>query len=128
MCISSDRHGCFFNLYELNSSGDVPSRNVVADLVGSSKPNEYVLFSGHFDSWDVGCGAMDDAAGAYIGWTAISALKALNLRPARTIRAAFWTSEEVGAQGAHAFWEKALEDGSIDDYSIAIESDGGMDT
>ena len=105
--------------------GDVLSRNVVADYVGASKPDEYVLLSGHLDSWDVGCGAMDDAAGAYIGWTAISALKTLGLRPARTIRVAFWTAEETGAQGSQTFWERNLDYGLLDKYSIALESDAG---
>ncbi len=52
-----------------------------------------VLISGHMDSWNVGAGAMDDGAGMMISWQAIAAIKALKIRPKRTIRAVFWTAE-----------------------------------
>lgn len=65
---------------------DVDSRNVVAEIQGSSQPHKVVVLSGHIDSWDVGQGAMDDGGGAFISWGALALLKQLNLRPKRTIR------------------------------------------
>ncbi len=40
-----------------------PSRNIIIDLVGTTYPDEYVLVSGHGDSWDIAEGAMDDGGG-----------------------------------------------------------------
>lgn len=71
---------------EANQLPDVESRNVVAEIIGSSKPNKVVVVSGHIDSWDVGQGAMDDGGGAFSSWASLVLLKTLNLRPKRTIR------------------------------------------
>lgn len=65
---------------------DTQSRNVIADIIGSSLPEKIVVVSGHIDSWDVGEGALDDGGGIFISWTALKLLKYLGLRPRRTIR------------------------------------------
>lgn len=65
---------------------DTQSRNIIADITGSSAPEKAVVVSGHIDSWDVGEGALDDGGGIFISWTALKLLKHLNLRPRRTIR------------------------------------------
>lgn len=62
------------------------SRNTVAEIQGSAKKESVVIVSGHLDSWDVGEGAMDDGAGAFISWASLVVLKKLGLRPKRTIR------------------------------------------
>ncbi len=62
------------------------SRNIVAEIIGKTIPEEVVLVSGHVDSWDVGQGAMDDGGGAYISWMSLAVLRNLGLRPRRTIR------------------------------------------
>jgi carboxypeptidase Q len=49
----------------------------VFELTGTELPHEVVLISGHFDSWDVGQGAMDDGGGCATMWAALSALKML---------------------------------------------------
>lgn len=71
---------------EANQLPNKTSRNVVAEIVGSSKAKKIVVVSGHIDSWDVGNGAMDDGGGAFISWNSLVLLKALNLRPKRTVR------------------------------------------
>jgi carboxypeptidase Q len=64
----------------------VPSRNLLIDLVGSDFPHEIVLVSGHGDSWDVGEGALDDGGGFMAAWESVRILKSLGIQPRRTIR------------------------------------------
>jgi carboxypeptidase Q len=60
-----------------------------------------VIAGGHFDSWDVGTGAMDDMGGVYISYEAMVLYKSLGIRPKRTLRVIGWTAEEVrGFPGA----------------------------
>lgn len=79
------------------------SRNTISDITGTERPEEIVLISGHLDSWDVGQGAMDDGAGAFIAWRTVSILKELGLKPRRTIRSVLWTGEEMGLIGAKSY-------------------------
>jgi carboxypeptidase Q len=79
---------------EAQTLPDVPSRNVMGEILGREKPDEVVVFGGHIDSWDVGTGAMDDAGGVVIAWEAVRLLGKLGLRPRRTIRAVGWTNRE----------------------------------
>jgi len=65
---------------------DTQSRNIIADIIGSSVPAKAVVVSGHIDSWDVGIGAMDDGGGIFISWNALKLLKHLGIRARRTIR------------------------------------------
>lgn len=78
---------------------DVPSRNAVAELTGSEKPEEVVVLGGHIDSWDVGQGAMDDGGGSVVAWEAVRLMRKLGLKPRRTVRVVLWTNEENGLRG-----------------------------
>ncbi len=103
---------------------DVPSRNVVAELRGTDKPDEVVIVSGHLDSWDVGTGAMDDAGGFVSAWQALLVMKQLGLRPRRTIRLVGWTNEEYGTRGGLAY--RDAHAAQLAQHDVAIESDGGV--
>jgi carboxypeptidase Q len=103
---------------------DAPSRNVVAELRGTTAPDEVVVMGGHIDSWDVGRGAMDDAGGVVVAWEAIRILKELGLRPRRTIRVVGWTNEENGLRGGNAY--RDAHRAELDKHIAAIESDGGV--
>ncbi|MDQ3673463.1 MAG: M28 family metallopeptidase [Gemmatimonadota bacterium] len=103
---------------------DAQSRNVVAELRGSEKPDEIVVIGGHIDSWDVGTGAMDDAGGSVAAWEAVRLIQKLGLRPRRTIRVVLWTNEENGLRGATSYRDAHL--GELDKHVLAIESDNGV--
>ena len=65
---------------EAKTLPDAPSRNVVAEIIGSEKPDEVVVLGGHIDSWDVGQGAMTTEAEAWTAWKR-SAHKTRGLKP-----------------------------------------------
>ncbi len=109
---------------EAKTLEDVPSRNVVAEFRGSEAPEEVVIVSGHFDSWDVCQGAMDDGGGCIASWRAVKLLKDLNLRPRRTIRVVFWTNEENGLQGGKTYRKE--HETELDQHIAAIETDNGV--
>jgi carboxypeptidase Q len=101
---------------------DAPSRNVIAEIRGSEKPDEIVVFGGHIDSWDVGQGAMDDAGGCIAAWHALKVIQSLGLRARRTLRVVLWTNEENGFRGATAYAEAHKHEKHV----LAIESDAGV--
>jgi carboxypeptidase Q len=103
---------------------DAQSRNAIAELRGTTSPDEVVVMGGHIDSWDVGRGAMDDAGGVVAAWEAIRILKELGLRPRRTIRVVGWTNEENGLRGGNAY--RDAHRGTLDRHVAAIESDAGV--
>jgi carboxypeptidase Q len=103
---------------------DAESANVIAELRGSEIPDEVVLISGHFDSWDVGQGAHDDGGGAIVAWEAARLLKELGLRPRRTIRVVLYTNEENGLRGGTAY--RDAHRAEISKHVFAIESDSGV--
>lgn len=103
---------------------DAESANVVAEIKGSEKPDEIVLLSGHFDSWDVGQGAHDDGGGCIAAWEAVRLLKELGLRPRRTIRVVLYTNEENGLRGGNAY--RDAHRAELAKHILAIESDSGI--
>eukprot|EP01100_Stratorugosa_tubuloviscum_P012159 TRINITY_DN562_c1_g1_i1.p1 TRINITY_DN562_c1_g1~~TRINITY_DN562_c1_g1_i1.p1 ORF type:complete len:488 (-),score=262.36 TRINITY_DN562_c1_g1_i1:41-1429(-) len=111
---------------EAKQVDDVPSRNLVITWPGSTYPDEYVVIGGHIDSWDVGQGAVDDGAGAFICWEAVRMMKILGLRPKRTVRMVFFVNEENGSRGGSAYYTDHISE--MNRTSIAIESDMGAFT
>jgi carboxypeptidase Q len=103
---------------------DAPSRNIVAELRGSEKPDEIVVMGGHIDSWDVGQGAMDDGGGVVAAWEAVKLLKRLGLRARRTIRVVAWTNEENGSRGGDGY--RDAHRAEVDKHVMAMESDNGV--
>ena len=119
-------HEVVVKLYmEAKNLPEADSANVIAEIVGSEKPEEIVVMGGHYDSWDVGQGAHDDGAACIAAWQALKILKDLGLRPRRTLRVVLWTNEENGLAGGRAYREM-VGDG-IDNHVAAIEMDGGTE-
>ena len=79
------------------------SWNTVAEIPGSDKSGEVVMAGAHLDSWHTGTGATDNAAGSAVVLEAMRILKALDLKPKRTIRVALWSGEEQGLLGSRAY-------------------------
>lgn len=102
---------------------DVQSDDVLADLHGSSEPDQVVIVSGHLDSWDLATGAQDDAVGVAAAMGVAAVFKQLGLHPKRTLRVVAWMNEENGLSGAQAYARDLLN--SIPDHVAAIESDNG---
>ena len=102
---------------------DAPSYNVIADLKGTEHPEQIVIVSGHLDSWDLGTGAIDDAAGVAVAMQAAQLLKQLNLRPKRTLRVIAWMNEENGLVGGRTYAKDYAAE--IANHVAAIESDRG---
>jgi carboxypeptidase Q len=103
--------------------GEVDSYNVIADLKGSRRPEQVVIVSGHLDSWDLGTGALDDAAGVAVAMETAQILKQLKLQPERTIRIVAWMAEEVGLFGGKAYAKQHTADAG--NHFAAIETDLG---
>lgn len=82
---------------------DTQGYNVTAEIPGTDKKDELVMLGGHLDSWTGGTGAVDDASGCAVAMEAMRILKALGVKPRRTIRAAFWTGEEEGFYGSRGY-------------------------
>lgn len=102
---------------------DAQSYNVIADITGSEYPDDVIVVGGHFDSWDVGCGAHDDGAGCVQSMEVLYLLNKLEIKPKRTIRCVLFINEENGSRGGIEYGKYA---GSVQENHIAaIESDRG---
>jgi hypothetical protein len=102
---------------------NVLSYNVIGEIRGSKYPDEIVTVGGHLDSWDLGEGAHDDGSGCVQSIAVIEAVKALGLKPQRTIRAVMFMNEENGLNGARAYADSA--ESRKEKHVYAIESDLG---
>ncbi len=81
----------------------IKPENVVAEIPGTDLADEVVMVGAHLDSWHSGTGATDNGIGSACAMEAIRILKALDLKPRRTIRVALWTGEEQGIFGSEAY-------------------------
>ncbi|MEO0649898.1 MAG: M20/M25/M40 family metallo-hydrolase [Planctomycetota bacterium] len=102
---------------------DAPSFNVVGDYLGSELPDEIVLLGAHLDGWDVGHGAHDDGAGCAHVLEAVRLMRALELRPRRTVRVVLYMNEENGLRGARAYRDAHADE--LAAHVMALESDRG---
>lgn len=101
------------------TTDNLPSGNVIGDLPGRDPSLPPILLGCHLDSWDLGTGAIDDAAGCAI--ITAAALKAQEGgRPLRTIRVLWAGSEELGGFGGKAYAQRHSEP-----HALAMESDFG---
>jgi len=108
------------------SAGEHPpisSFNVIGEFTGRDLPQEYVVVGGHLDSWDLATGAHDDGTGVVQAIEVVRILKALGLRPRRTVRAVLFMAEEFGGMGAKEYAAQAQA--KHEKHFAAMESDSG---
>lgn len=108
-------------VWEGSSDEMAESGNVIAEIPG--RTNAIVLVGAHLDSWDLGTGAIDDAAGVGIVIAAAKLVADLPGKPKRTIRVVLFGAEEVGLAGARAY--TLSQRSHLASHVIAAESDFG---
>lgn len=105
---------------------DAQSYNVIGEIKGTEFPDEVIVVGGHFDSWDVGCGAHDDGAGCIQSIEVLDLFKRLDIKPKRTIRCVLFINEENGSRGGIEYGKFAAT--SNEKHIAAIEADRGAFT
>ena len=108
---------------ESQEMGEVPTFNTIAEIKGSEKPEEYVILSAHFDSWDGATGATDNGTGTIVMMETMRILKKLYPNPKRTILVGHWGSEEQGLNGSRAFVKDHPE--IVDNVQALFNQDNG---
>jgi carboxypeptidase Q len=115
--LTCEDYGLLFRLAENNQHprvrldldaellGEQPAFNTIGVIRGTEKPEEYVMLSAHFDSWDGSSGATDNGTGTLMAMEAMRLLKLAYPNPRRTILVGHWSSEEQGLNGSRAFAE-----------------------
>jgi len=102
---------------------DAPSFNVIGELKGSEFPNEFIVVSGHLDSWDLAQGAHDDGAGCVHAIEVLRIMKMTGYKPKRTIRAVMYMNEENGLRGGIEYARQS--ELKKEKHIAAMESDRG---
>ena len=89
--------------------------DTIAEIPGTDKKDEIVMLGAHLDSWHSGTGATDNGAGTVVMMEAVRILKAIGIKPRRTIRIGLWSGEEQGLLGSQ--WYVAHHFGSRPPYT-----------
>ncbi|MFZ1687907.1 MAG: M28 family peptidase [Flavobacteriales bacterium] len=106
-----------------NSNGAVTARNVIAEIRGTTKPDEVIVVGGHLDCWDLASGATDNGLGSFSILDLARCFSALALKPARTIRFVLFMGEEQGLLGSSALVETWRKSGELDKVKCMINLD-----
>lgn len=84
-------------------SPPIKTWNVVAEIKGSERPDEFVILGAHLDSWDLGTGALDNGCNSALVIDALRAVKDSGLKPRRSMRFILFSGEEQGMIGSRAY-------------------------
>jgi carboxypeptidase Q len=103
--------------------GEQPIFNTIAEIPGAERPNEYILLSAHYDSWDGASGATDNATGSITMMEAARILKQVYPNPKRTIIVGLWGAEEQGLIGSRAYAQNHHE--VVDNLQAVFNQDNG---
>lgn len=108
---------------EADNRGEVPVFNVIGEIPGTDLPNEYVMLSAHYDSWEAGSGATDNGSGSLLMLETMRILQAVYPNPRRTIVIGLWSGEEQGLNGSRAYAEDHPE--VVDGLQALFNQDNG---
>jgi carboxypeptidase Q len=103
--------------------GEVPVHNTIAEIRGRDLPEEYVILSAHFDSWDGASGATDNGTGSTVMLEAMRILREVHPNPRRTILLGLWGGEEQGLNGSRRF--AALNPDIVQNLQALFNQDTG---
>lgn len=95
------------NTFLVNDSTEY---NVIAEIPGSDLEDEVVMLGAHMDSWHGSTGTTDNATGSVVVMEAVRILKAIGVKPRRTIRIVLWSGEEQGLLGSRGYVKKHFGD------------------
>jgi len=112
-----------FNIQTRTIPSGVTSYNMIGEIAGSDKKDEVIMLGGHLDSWHSATGATDNAIGCATMMEAARILKAIGVKPRRTIRVACWSGEEEGLLGSQAYVKKHF--GTAEDPTPEFSKFGG---
>jgi len=110
---------------------DLMQYDTIAEIPGTDKKDEIVMLGAHLDSWHAGTGATDNGAGTIVMMEAVRILKALDIKPRRTIRIGLWSGEEEGLLGSQGYVEQHFgsrprsEDPALKDMPTLLRRDAG---
>ena len=84
---------------------DSVENDVVAEIPGTDPKlkDELVIIGGHMDSWHAATGATDNGTGVAVMMEVARILKAIDIKPRRTIRIVLWSGEEQGLLGSRGY-------------------------
>ncbi|HEX8650151.1 MAG TPA: M20/M25/M40 family metallo-hydrolase [Pyrinomonadaceae bacterium] len=105
------------------NTGPVEVNNVIAEIRGREKPDEWIIIGAHLDSWDYGTGAQDNGTGCAMVFEAARAIAALGRAPRRSIRFALWGGEEQGLLGSTAYVKAHAAE--LDSCVAVLNTDNG---
>ena len=110
---------------------DLMQYDTIAEIPGTDKKDEIVMLGAHLDSWHAGTGATDNGAGTIVMMEAVRILKALDIKPHRTIRINLWSGEEENLLGSQGYVEQHFgsrprsEDPALKDMPTLLRRDAG---
>ena len=108
---------------ENKTSGETAVNNVIAEIRGNERPDEWILIGAHLDSWDFGTGAQDNGTGAVSVLEIARAMMLLEKAPRRSIRFALWGGEEEGLLGSYAYTQ--THQSELDQCVAVLNTDNG---
>jgi carboxypeptidase Q len=105
--------------------------DTIAEIPGTDRKDEIVMLGAHLDSWHAGTGATDNGAGSIVMMEAVRILKALDIKPRRTVRIGLWSGEEEGLLGSQGYVEHhfgsrpRVDDPNLKDMPTLLRRDAG---